>query len=62
MTLAGEACRRRGERAGVGECAGSVQDNPKASSLLQNKSDAKVIEIIFYCEKTAIQHVIFNRL
>ena len=36
---------------GVGECAGSVQDNPIASSLLQNKSDAKVIEIIFCCEK-----------
>ena len=47
---------------GVGECAGSVQDNPIASSLLQNKSDAKVIEIIFYCEKIAIQHEIFNRL
>ena len=54
--------QEEGGRVGVGECAGSVQDNPKASSLLQNKSDAKVIEIIFYCEKTAIQHEIFNRL
>ena len=54
--------QEEGGRVGVGECAGSVQDNPIASSLLQNKSDAKVIEIIFYCEKTAIQHVMINRL
>ena len=48
---AGEACRRRGGRGEVGECAGPVQDNPIASSLLQNKSDAKAIEKIFYCKK-----------
>ena len=42
--------QEEGGRVGVGECAGSVQDNPIASSLIQNKSDAKAIEIIFCCE------------
>ena len=52
--------QEEGGRVRVGECAGSVQDNPIASSLLQNKSDAIVIEKIIYC-KMKYNIYIFNR-
>ena len=43
--------QEEGGRVGEGECAGSVQDNPIASSLIQNKSDAKAIDIIILLRK-----------
>ena len=42
--------QEEGGEGAVGECAGPVKGNSVTSSLLQNKSDANVIEKIIYCK------------
>ena len=55
--------QEEGTEGEVGECAGPVKVNSVTSSLLQNYSDAKVIEkIIFFVAKMEFNiYIIFNR-
>ena len=43
--------QEEGTEGKVGECAGPVKGNSVTSSLLQNHSDAKVIEKIIFLQK-----------
>ena len=56
--------QEEGTEGEVGECAGPVKVNSVTSSLLQNYSDAKVIEkiIFFFVAKMEFNiYIIFNR-